>query len=177
MGTPTHDDDLLMILPVLQRVAKEYPERVMFQLIGGVEHASTWTALKDLPLRIVRPHPSETEYPLFMAWLTSQIHWDIALAPLSDTPFNACKSDIKFLDYCALGAAGIYSRVPAYANSVQDQETGWLVDNDPSRWYEALVRLIETSTLRRRLAERAQRYLYSERVLAKRAADWLPVLG
>ena len=176
MGTPTHDDDLLLILPALRAVAEEYPERVIFQLIGGVERADTWRKIHDLPLRVLRPHPSETEYLLFMLWFTSRVKWDIALAPLEDVSFNACKSDIKFLDYCAAGTAGIYSRVPAYANSVLHQETGLLVKNETYSWKQALKILIEDSSLRRRLSDSGQRYLYAERVLAKKATDWLKVL-
>ena len=32
-----------------------------------------------------------------------------------------CKSDIKFLNYSAMGAAGVYSRVPAYESSLGRQ--------------------------------------------------------
>jgi processive 1,2-diacylglycerol beta-glucosyltransferase len=176
MGTPTHDDDLLLILPALRAVAEEYPEQIVFQLIGGVERADTWKKINDLSLRVLRPHPSETEYPLFMLWFTSRIKWDIALAPLEDVSFNTCKSDIKFLDYCAVGTAGIYSRVPAYVNSVLYQETGLLVENESSSWQEALKILIEDSSLRQHLSDSGQRYLYAERVLAKKATDWLKAL-
>ena len=39
---------------------------------------------------------------------------DIAIAPLVDNPFNACKSNIKMLEFTAMGAAGIYSNVMPY---------------------------------------------------------------
>lgn len=50
------------------------------------------------------------EYPAAV----KAIEPDIALAPLVDNPFNACKSNIKVLEFTACGAAGIYSDVEPY---------------------------------------------------------------
>lgn len=41
---------------------------------------------------------------------------DIGIAPLLDNEFNACKSNIKQLEYVAAGCAGIYSNVEPYKN-------------------------------------------------------------
>jgi hypothetical protein len=50
------------------------------------------------------------EYPRAV----KEIEPDICIAPLEDNPFNACKSNIKQLEYTALGAAGVYSDVLPY---------------------------------------------------------------
>jgi glycosyltransferase involved in cell wall biosynthesis len=110
-----------------------------------------------------------------MVWLTHRLRWDIALAPLADTPFNACKSDLKHLDYAAMGAAGIYSAVPAYT-SVKHGETGWLARNDIDSWIEALETLIARPELRQRLARAAADYVYGERVLARQGGAWVGAL-
>jgi hypothetical protein len=39
---------------------------------------------------------------------------DICIAPLTDNVFNSCKSNIKSLEYTALGAPGVYSDVLPY---------------------------------------------------------------
>ena len=114
----------------------------------------------------MEPRPGESEYPLFMPWFTSEPAWDIAVAPLEATPFNACKSDIKFLDYCALGAAGIYSDVPAYAGSVGHRVTGWLVTNTVEDWIAALDTLISDEERRIHIANAGRRYLYAQRLVA-----------
>jgi glycosyltransferase involved in cell wall biosynthesis len=176
MGTFTHDDDLLMVLPALQEVLKRYPEQVEFQ-IGAVGRPETVERLKALPAHFVRPLPAEIEYPLFMLWFTGHVRWDIAIAPLKDTPFTHCKSDIKFLDYSAIGAAGVYSRVPAYVSSVSHMETGWLAENRPEAWAEALEALISNQDIRARLSKNSTRYLYTKRTLARSARDWLEALG
>jgi glycosyltransferase involved in cell wall biosynthesis len=111
-----------------------------------------------------------------MLWFSSHLRWDIALSPLKDTPFNQCKSDIKFLDYSAIGAAGIYSRVPAYESSVRHLETGWLAENEVDAWVEALERLLSDDGLRIQIAQNATRYLYTERSLARCARCWLQAL-
>jgi len=176
MGTLTHDEDLLLITPALREVCARHVGEIEIQLVGGAERQSTLAALEGLPLRMVSPLPGEAEYPLFMVWLTHRVRWDIALAPLADTPFNACKSDLKYLDYAAMGAAGIYSDVTAYAGTVRHGETGWLAPNDTGAWVEALETLVARPELREAMARGAASYLYGERVLARQGTRLVTAL-
>lgn len=175
MGTHSHDADLGLILEPLRAVLRDHSGRVELHFVGGVADARLRHAFDGLPVRVLdegRP----VDYPDFMRWFTdpagSRPRWDIGLAPLEDTAFTRGKSDIKFLDYAAAGAAGVYSRVPAYSATVRDGETGLLVDNSVEAWQAALERLIEDSDLRRRLARGAHEYLWSQRVLAVCAGHW-----
>jgi len=176
MGTFTHDDDLMMVLPALRSLYRNHGDEVEFQIVGGMGCKDTWEALSELPVRVVSPQPAESAYPLFMLWFTSRLRWDVAISPLLDTPFNRCKSDIKFLDYSAIGAAGIYSRVPAYESSVHHMETGLLVDNDVKAWVQALETLLSDDNLRLELAKNAMKHLFAQRTLGCRAQDWLTAL-
>ncbi|PWB50240.1 MAG: hypothetical protein C3F13_17385 [Anaerolineales bacterium] len=175
MGTFTHDSDLMMILPALQSIARRYPHRVQFQVVGVINNEDIKNELSSLPLRFVYPHREEHEYPLFMPWFTGHVHWDIAISPLLADPFNDCKSDIKFLDYASIGAASIFSNVPAYTASVQHQRNGWLTENTQLGWEDALSNLIEKPDLRIEIAQCAYQYLYSSRILAHRAGDWVEI--
>jgi hypothetical protein len=176
MGTYTHDDDLLMILPALNDVYERNPDRVEFQFVGAILREETRDQLDGLPVKFLRTGVEEVEYPLFMLWFTGQIHWDIAISPLQITPFNRYKSDIKFLDYCAIGAAGVFTRIAAYQDSVQHKVTGMLVDNQPGVWYQAFEELIENELLRRSIARESTDYLYAERILAHHYQNWVRAL-
>lgn len=176
MGTHTHDDDLLMILPALWTFWRRHMQEIEFQFLGVIGRRETRRALKGLPFRVIHPARGKTEYTSFMPWFTKNIHWDIALAPLRDTAFNRCKSDIKFLDYCAIGTAGVFSRVPAYTSSVRHLETGWLANNEPGTWAEALDTLFSDGELRGQLANQATQYLLSNRTLAQRSREWVSAL-
>lgn len=174
MGTATHDDDLAMVLPALTALAARHPGRLSFQVIGGARRLASreaWRAA-GLPVRFLNPWPTDEEYPSFLPWFAAHADWDIAIAPLGDTPFRRCKSDIKFLDYCALGTAIVLSDVPPYAATVRHGETGLLVANTPEAWLTALNTLVADAPLRARLGRAAGRYLRAERVLALRAGDW-----
>ncbi len=176
MGTLTHDDDLLLVLPALRTVWERHSTEIELQLVGVVGQRDTLQILQGLPVRVVGPDPKEMEYPLFMLWFSGHINWDIAIAPLKDTPFNRCKSDVKFLDYSAIEAAGIYSRVPAYESTVRHLETGWLVENDVDAWVEALETLLLDDHLGQQMARNAARYLYTERTLARCSNHWSKAL-
>jgi len=173
MGTFTHDDDLLMILPALQELWLRHGDAVAFELLGVAAHERTRRLLQDLPVRVRRPGTHRVEYTKFMPWFSRTVSWDIAVSPLCDTHFNRCKSDIKFLDYCAIGAAGVFSRVPAYSATVRHCETGWLADNTLEAWVEALSTLVTDTTLRHHVAMGAAHYLYSERIVRRAADHWL----
>lgn len=176
MGTMTHDRDLTMIVPALRELWFRHPDEFEVEIVGVAGNEETIEALSELPVQVIYPPPEEQEYPLFQLWFTSHVNWDIAIAPLIDTPFNSCKSDIKFLDYCAIGAAGIYSRVPAYIPSIQHLETGLLVGNQVQAWTDALEECLTNQELCLHISRKASRYLYQERTLSQTAHNWLDTL-
>lgn len=176
MGTLTHDDDLRLLLPALSEVSASLAVPLELQIVGGLADGQTLEQFGRLPFPVTQLTAPTSEYPQFLPWFTGNVRWDIALAPLRDTPFNRAKSDIKFLDYAALGAPGIYSDLPVYAESVRHGETGLLAANDTASWVMALRSLIEQPGLRRELAANARRYLHSERILAVRATEWADAL-
>jgi processive 1,2-diacylglycerol beta-glucosyltransferase len=172
MGTPTHDDDLAMVTPALREVCARLPGRVEVELVGVADRATGGAVLDGVPVRIRSPKAPECEYPLFLTWFTTALRWDIAIAPLVDTPFKRCKSDVKFLDYAAIGAAGVYSRARPYETSVRDGETGLLVGNEPEAWCAALSALVRDPERRTALATAAARHLHRERILGRVAPGW-----
>ena len=176
MGTFTHDEDFMLVLPALKTILARYPGRVELQLIGVINREETKKELQAFPIRYVYPRPEEHEYPLFMLWFTGHVHWDIAISPLQNNLFNQCKSDIKFLDYAAIGTAGIFSQSTAYSSTVHHQQEGWLAENTTDAWEEALDTLIQDTALRHKIASNATRVLYQERILAQRATDWVEMI-
>jgi processive 1,2-diacylglycerol beta-glucosyltransferase len=176
MGTLTHDEDLLLVAPALKTILQRYPEQLQFQVCGGFSKEETKKEWIDLPVHNIGPMPEENEYPMFMLWFTGQVHWDIAISPLRSSAFNSCKSDIKFLDYAAVGCAGIYSQSPAYEATIEHKNNGWITENSSEAWEEALETLIQDTSLRLKMAQQATRYLYSERILAQRWSNWVNVI-
>jgi glycosyltransferase involved in cell wall biosynthesis len=172
MGTATHDADLEMVVPALEALARRHGPRIRIELLGVLGRPASRARLAQLPVRCLHPHPADREYTRFLPWFSSRVGWDIAIAPLVDTPFTRCKSDIKFLDYCAIGAAAVCSDVPAYAGTVRHGESGLLLPASAEVWEAALEDLLADAERRRALAAAGRRYLSAERILARRAQDW-----
>ncbi len=172
MGTATHDRDLMLVVQALRGFLRRHASEAELQVVGGLGDPG-WMALFDgLPARRL-PVPAESvAYPGFVRWMRRDLRWDIGLAPLEDSALNRAKSDIKFLDYAALGVAGLYSSAPAYAGAVRHLETGVLVGEAPEGWRDALEMLAGDAALRAAIAARAQAYVRSERTLERRATAW-----
>ncbi|WP_414526888.1 glycosyltransferase [Nodularia chucula] len=171
MGTRSHDDDLMMILQALRTTLRKYSGQIELQLIGSIADVSILKAFHNLSVKVVDVGGND-KYPDFMRWMSQNIKWDLAIAPLEDNLFTRCKSDIKFLDYSALGIPGIYSDVPPYQNTVRHLETGYLAENHSHAWIEAFEILLNDHTLRQKLAKQAQAYVLSTRTLKHCAQDW-----
>lgn len=171
MGTASHDVDLAIVTRALRKVLKRHCPDFEFQLVGGCSEGAFLEALEGLPVRVL--HVGEnSQYPKFVQWMTENVHWDLAIAPLAESPFALCKSDIKFLDYSTLGIAGIYSRVPAYGGTVRHLETGYLVENDSDAWQAAMEELLGNDSLRLRLSRNAEEDVRSNRMLEQNAHYW-----
>jgi GT2 family glycosyltransferase/glycosyltransferase involved in cell wall biosynthesis len=174
MGTATHDADFAIVENALARLKSVFAEHVSIELVGV-------SARSDLPDWVSRTRMSVSaglSYPGFVNWITRQ-HWDIGIAPLADTPFNRCKSDIKALDYAALGLPMLASDHVAYHGTIADGPGGWLLPGDVDAWFDALAQLVRNAKLRSHLADRA-RAAFSSGTLAaqadERRAAWLSLM-
>jgi len=172
VGSPSHADDLMFLREVLAEVSSEHPGQFELDVVGGESPRTgeSWYRRREIP-------PGKASYPEFVALLRGwRPEWDIAVAPLLDTPFNHHKSDLKFLEYTGLGLPGVYSDVEAYA-SVSDGHTGLLADNDVVAWRDALLRLGADASLRDQLRAAAWSQVTGSRLLRHAAAELLQTLG
>ena len=170
MGTRTHDADLFSILRGLREALHRRPG-TRLELVGLSNDPRLLEPFEGLPASRLEPGV-EGSYPLFVRWLQRSVRWDVAIAPLEDDPFNACKSNLKQLDYAALGAAGVFGASVPYRDSVVDGENGLLVPNEPSAFRDALLRLLDDAGLRERLAARVLSGLVERHTLATEASAW-----
>ncbi len=58
-------------------------------------------------------------YPAFARFATRELDFDVGIAPLVASPFNAAKSDIKFLDYSAMGLLSVVAEGPVYRDCIE----------------------------------------------------------
>jgi glycosyltransferase involved in cell wall biosynthesis len=171
MGTHTHDSDLGMILQALRGTLRKHAGSVELQFIGCVADHAVLDAFAGLRVKVLDVGDN-VEYPAFARWMVKNVKWDLAIAPLEEDVFTRCKSDIKFLDYSAVGIAGIYSQGPVYGKTVRHLKTGYLADNNPESWSEGLELLLQDNSLRQSIAKKAQAYTFSERTLQHCAGNW-----
>jgi glycosyltransferase involved in cell wall biosynthesis len=171
MGTLTHEADLRMVLAPLRALLRRHAGRVRLELVGGAAERSVASLFEGLPFRRRDPG-SEDVYPRFVPWMRQQLRWDVAIAPLGDDTFTRGKSDLKYLDYAALGIPGVFSDVRPYRETVRHRETGLLAANEPEAWAEALEEIVSDGSLRARLAGAASAEVYENRMLKTNATRW-----
>lgn len=102
--------------------------------------------------------------------------WDVGLAPLEDTDFNAAKQATKFRDYAWAGMAMVCSRVPVYQRPIIDGIHGLLVGNTEAEWEIAVARLIEDHDLRERLRRAARDLFAQAHTLDATICSWYQLL-
>lgn len=100
----------------------------------------------------------------------------VGLAPLADVRFNRAKSDLRFVEYAALGVCVVASDVGPYAGSIRHGETGVLVgDRTGVGWCEALDVLLSDPGRARELGT-AARASVAMRTVGVASALWETVL-
>lgn len=147
-GSITHNDDFEMILPTLIFILKKY-DFVRLHVVGEL----------DFPKEL-EPFQNQIEVHPFMDYkkLPELIaKMDINLAPLRDTVFNRCKSEIKWIEASLVKVCTIASDVGAFHHAIKQEETGVLC-RSLEDWNNNLVRLIENAPLRKAIANNAFTY-------------------
>jgi len=148
-GTRTHEGDFEVVAPALNRLRREFKDKIRLVFLGYV------------PESLERGQDIEewgfTENYGSYLQILGRLRIDMAVAPLQDNRFNRYKSNIKYLEYSSAGIAGVYSRCPAYETTLVHEMTGLLVDHNEEAWYEAMKDLVEKPFLRKRIVSAARK--------------------
>jgi|SRR5271165_1088048 len=167
MGTVTHRADFeQLVRPAWRQLKAEFGSNIELDLVGIIIDTPVdceWTTMNP-------PGEVASSYPAFVTWLQGMPQYDVGLAPLIPDGFNGCKSDIKWLEYSALGLATIAAECPAYKESIEHGRTGLLADATAEGFYDAMRRLIIDTGLRQSLQRHAS-MLAAKKLITARSVE------
>ncbi|RAW10902.1 hypothetical protein DC345_26520 [Paenibacillus taichungensis] len=151
----------------LNDLKAKYKDGISFEFMG---------AEPDLGALNYKFIPYKTNYEEYIQEMKN-IHWDIGIAILPASDFHASKYFNKYLEYGAIGAAGIYSDVEPYRFVVKNEINGLLVENTEDGWFHGLSYLIDNTVLRRTIAINSRLHLEEKFSVSKIASDCIGELN
>lgn len=170
-GTLTHSKDLFLIKDVILKLKEKYD--FDFEVIGGFNAGDDvdedWFKAIELP-------PNNMDFEKFMPWLSKTVDWDVAVVPLEDSPFNQCKSELKFIELAVLAIPGVYSDMCVYNGVVEDGVNGFLASSS-DEWVEKVEKLILDKSLRENIRNNALNIVLSNYELEDRVSLWDDILS
>lgn len=164
-GSITHNADVAVAVPALQQILETFPSvRLRFfgtvpTSIRGKIPTSRFDFLKGVEFE---------QYPRNLR----HCNFDISLAPLIDSRFNRCKSNLKVLDAAATRVPTVASNVYPYAQTITHGVDGFLASTT-EEWYDALAALILDADLRQRVASAAHTMAWSRWSNAQHGQTWV----
>lgn len=170
-GAVNRDRDFLDILPILNKFAQEYGDKINFKIIANKE---LFEALETKnKILIGDPNFYNGQFVALDKYEQTLQESDIALLPLLDNEFNRSKSDLKFIE-CAGNGAAVLASSTVYPKTVKDGENGFIF-NDHDEFAEKLKVLIDNKEKRYELATAAYNYVKNNRLLSQHyeeRLDW-----
>lgn len=169
MGTRSHDNDLKIVTPALNKLKNEFGDFVEFEYIGAIQGPCEIIGAKEIKI-------SNSDYPVFVDCM-KKIHWDIGIIPLEHNEFNKSKSDLKFLEFSAMKLAIVVSNHDIYSQVAQHNKNCLVSQNDPNDWYKMLKALIQDRKLRERLSQKAFSQLLEKYTLKHNCINYINTLN
>ncbi len=142
-GTASHLADLAFLSEGLAELLKAHEGLHLTTFLGG--------QVPEVLKRAQCTHHEPQSWDEYRGTIAAG-RFHIGLAPLTPTAFNLARSGSRLLDHAAVGAAGLYSPVGAFAELIEDGVDGRLIEGGPEAWTAAISALVEDRALCRRLA-------------------------
>lgn len=150
-GSITHNDDIIMILPVIVKILKENIN-VELHFVGELEIPKELDEFKERI--IINPFVDWKRLPELIS------NVDINLVPLESSIFNEAKSEIKWIEASLVKVVTVASRIGALDKMISNNNTGFLCSNNVE-WYDTLTKLINDEKLRVDVSKKAYEYVYN----------------
>lgn len=155
-GSSGHTEDLNYIKQSIVDICSKYPD-VRFSFMGDKEQfVNIFSCIPD-ERKIYTPPSTLRDYLCFLETL------DIGIATMLDTPFNHCRSDIKFVEYASRGVVPVLSAITPYKKHAVHGSNAFLFDNN-NKLKAILENLIQDYTLRKEVSRNAYDYVKSHRM-------------
>jgi GT2 family glycosyltransferase/glycosyltransferase involved in cell wall biosynthesis len=153
-GGNTHREDLLLLREIIEQTRGE-ADWIFFGMCPD--------EIRPL-LAEYHPPVEFRDYPAYLA----SLNLDLAVAPLSDTPFNRGKSNLRLLEYGILGIPVVCSDLEPYRNNPACR-----VVNSPTAWTEAIRARLHDPDAREREGDALQRWVREDYLLENHLQEWL----
>ena len=154
-GSARHANDLASIADiVIDWVAQN--SDVKLAIMGGKTIQGLFDRMPREQIQLY--HPGSLK-----RYLTFLDRLDIGVAPLLPTEFNACRSDVKFLEFASREVVPICSRFGPYEDIAHEGESILLFD-DPPGLIDHLDTLKRQPRLRRKIAKQARIWVEENRL-------------
>lgn len=168
------------------------PVHLLFASSERLDTGFIYPALRDLPgVRIVVVGPPAADFasaqiavqavPLMpreqFVTFARRLPNVLAVIPLEDSRFAACKSAVKWFDYAAAGVPSLCSAVSPYIDVIEQDVTGGLVDNNSQAWRQALCAAVSTPLWRQRVAAAASLRVEKQHSLQHSIDAWQSVVA
>jgi len=133
-GGPSHKDDFKGMEASVIKLMDDFGDKIKIFFMGWIPDClKTDERIKQIPWLPVG------EY--LRTIMSIQPH--IGICPLEDNIFNRSKSNMKWLEYTAVGAVTVASNVLPYREVITSGVNGVLVDGQRQRdWYHAIADLV-----------------------------------
>ena len=162
-GALNRDGDFIELLPILNRFAKQYGDKIAFKILARKNLFDALEAENKTFVGDLKKYSGQfVPYDVYEAAIRSS---DIALLPLRDSEFNRSKSDLKFLECAGSGAVVLASPV-VYSKTIEEGRTGFIYRDD-REFVTKLNLLVKNKNLRRMVAEAAYSYVRRERLMSQ----------
>lgn len=132
-GSAGHANDLKYISNIIIEICGQYPN-VIFSYMGNKDPFINLFERIPHHQKVYTSPGTLNDYFGFLEKL------DIGIAPLRDTPYNRCRSDVKFLEYASRGIAPVLSALTPYLTHAVNEVNALLFEN-PEQLKTALERI------------------------------------
>ncbi|MBP8132670.1 MAG: glycosyltransferase [Zoogloea sp.] len=158
-GAQQHQGDLELIYPVVEALADE---------VDWIFMGMCPPALKPF---VHESHGFEIDFSAYPKAL-ARLDLDLAIAPLDIHPFNEAKSNLRLLEYGAMGWPVICTDIYPYQNAPVTR-----LPNEPEKWIKTIREQLAEPDALREAGLTLQAWVHDSFILENHAASWFAAYG
>ncbi len=157
-GSDSHQEDVKLLRSPLNALSRRYD----FEFVtAGYNPRSLFKRVTARPW---------IKFTSELAYFEQFADFSIGLCPLAKTYFNEGKSDLKWLEYSAMGIPTVASSLEPY-REIEHEKTGLLARN-AADWEKHIARLLEDDSLRSELGAAAREHVRENRTIEANIDRW-----